>query len=273
MNIDEWLRRAQAALTESGCPDPEIDARWMAEDVLGMTRAEMKFEGEREVRPAELQTLDAMLARRAAGEPVQYILEPADFMGLQILRGPPGADSPAGHRDAGGARADRGLRAARAPGARSVHRLRLHRSEPEDPRPGAEVTLADVSRDALDVAEFSPGAAGRGGGFATATCTGPWGPDRFDLIVSIRPTSPHGLVRTFSGRCATSLCWPSTAALTGWNSTVASRRGPPAPGPWARRSIWSVDMGQGQTVLHAENFCEIRPRLRRLGHHRGSERH
>ena len=81
LNISDWLRRAGTALTESGCPDPDIDARWMAEDVLHLTRTEMKFEGEREVRPEELQTLNAMLSRRAAGEPVQYILERANFMG------------------------------------------------------------------------------------------------------------------------------------------------------------------------------------------------
>ena len=38
MNINEWLRHAAAELEASGCPDPAIDARWMAEDVLGMSR-------------------------------------------------------------------------------------------------------------------------------------------------------------------------------------------------------------------------------------------
>ena len=43
MNISEWLGRAQALLADAGCPDPEIDARWMAEDTLNMSRTELKF--------------------------------------------------------------------------------------------------------------------------------------------------------------------------------------------------------------------------------------
>ena len=69
MNISDWLRHAKSVLTETGCPDPEIDARWMAEDVLGMTRVDLKFEGEREVTPDQLGRLNGMLSRRAAGEP------------------------------------------------------------------------------------------------------------------------------------------------------------------------------------------------------------
>ena len=82
MTISEWLSRAQARLAETGCPDPAIDARWMAEDALGMSRAELKFEGDSAVPAAKLRALDRMLERRAAGEPVQYILGRADFMGL-----------------------------------------------------------------------------------------------------------------------------------------------------------------------------------------------
>ena len=82
MNINDWLRHATSTLAESGCPDPAIDARWMAEDALHMTRTDLKFEGYREVGPIAHARLNAMLRRRAAGEPVQYILERADFMGL-----------------------------------------------------------------------------------------------------------------------------------------------------------------------------------------------
>lgn len=84
MTISEWLSRAKAVLAETGCPDPAIDARWMAEDVLGMRRADLTFEGDRAVPADKLDTLEKMLARRAAGEPVQYILGRADFMGLSF---------------------------------------------------------------------------------------------------------------------------------------------------------------------------------------------
>ena len=60
----------------------------MAEDTLGMTRTELKFESDRAVPAQALATLEAMLDRRCAGEPVQYILGSADFMGLKFQVGP-----------------------------------------------------------------------------------------------------------------------------------------------------------------------------------------
>ena len=39
MTISDWLGRAKARLEASGCPDPAIDARWIAEEALNMTRA------------------------------------------------------------------------------------------------------------------------------------------------------------------------------------------------------------------------------------------
>lgn len=84
MTISEWLNRAKARLTDTGCPDPDIDARWIAEDALGMTRQALLFEADRPLDHDQLMTLESMLDRRAAGEPVQYVLESADFMGLRF---------------------------------------------------------------------------------------------------------------------------------------------------------------------------------------------
>ena len=42
MTISEWMKSAQEAMAESGCPDPAVDARWIAEDVLHMTAAELQ---------------------------------------------------------------------------------------------------------------------------------------------------------------------------------------------------------------------------------------
>lgn len=84
MTITEWLTHARDRLSRTGCPDPDIDARWIAEDTLGMTRQDLVFEGDRAIPRAQLYTLESMLDRRAAGEPVQYILGSADFMGLRF---------------------------------------------------------------------------------------------------------------------------------------------------------------------------------------------
>ena len=34
MTISEWLKHARDRLEQTGCPDPDIDARWIAEDAL-----------------------------------------------------------------------------------------------------------------------------------------------------------------------------------------------------------------------------------------------
>ena len=191
MNITDWLRRARARLSESGCPDPEIDARWMAEDVLGLTRAEMKFEGEREVRQAELQTLDAMLARRAAGEPVQYILESADFMGLRFYVDRrvliPRQDTETLVETALVDIARRPATVLDLCTGSGCVGLSLKSLAPR-----AEVTLTDISRDALDVAKKNAQALSldvelRCGDLYRAVPR-----DRFDFIVSNPPYIPHG---------------------------------------------------------------------------------
>ena len=84
MTISEWMSQAIDSLRASACPDPEIDARWIAEDVLGMSAPELRFEAQREPGARQLDRLNMALRRRIEGEPVQYILRRADFMGLRL---------------------------------------------------------------------------------------------------------------------------------------------------------------------------------------------
>ncbi len=84
MTIGDWQREAREALTRSGCPDPGVDASWLLEDTLNMTRAELRFSATEELSPEQHSALDERLQRRCAGEPVQYILRRADFMGLKL---------------------------------------------------------------------------------------------------------------------------------------------------------------------------------------------
>ena len=192
MNIADWLRRAKATLEASGCPDPEIDARWMAEDVMRMTRADLKFEGEREVRADELHALNAMLARRAAGEPVQYILERADFMGLQLY-------------------VDERVLIPRQDTETLVeHALIAIAPEPacevldlcagsgciglslKSLAPRARLTLSDVSREALEVAKKNAALLSVDATFRHGDLFRAVGRKRFDFIVSNPPYIPRG---------------------------------------------------------------------------------
>lgn len=64
---------------------PDTEARWMVERVSGYDGVELVM-GEHEPATAlALSHIDEMLARRAAGEPLQYVLGQWNFLGLDLL--------------------------------------------------------------------------------------------------------------------------------------------------------------------------------------------
>ena len=197
MTISDWLRRAQAALTASGCPDPAIDARWMAEEALGMTRQELTFESDRSIPPDALARLDAMLERRVDGEPVQYILGSADFMGLRFYVAP-GVLIP---RQDTETLAEAALVALRAmPGSPAVLDLCAGSGciglSLASLAPDARVTLADISREALEIARRNEKALGVRAELRHGDLYDAVGQARFDLIVSNPPYIPSGELAT-----------------------------------------------------------------------------
>lgn len=90
--VNEALRAAAARLREAGCPDAAFDARELYRFVTG--RDPWLDEAP---TPAEAARLEALTARRAAREPLQYLLGSWDFLGLTLQVGPgvlcPRADS------------------------------------------------------------------------------------------------------------------------------------------------------------------------------------
>ena len=191
MTIGEWLRRARDVLAQSGCPDPQIDSRWIAEDTLNMTRTELHFEATRSIEPDMFERLEERLQRRAQGEPVQYILESAYFMGLQF-------------------HVDSRVLIPRQDTETLVESVIVALHEFPEPRvldlcagsgaiglslksllPKARITLADISRDALEVVrrnahDLNVDVDIRHGDLFKAV-----GKDRFDLIASNPPYIPH----------------------------------------------------------------------------------
>ncbi|MBR1822232.1 MAG: peptide chain release factor N(5)-glutamine methyltransferase [Clostridia bacterium] len=193
MNISEWLAHAVPLLRASGCPDPEVDARWMAEDTLGMTRTELKFESDRAVPPSALGQLERMLSRRCAGEPVQYILGSADFMGLKFQVGPgvliPRQDTETLVEAAlialqGASAAPAVLDLCAGSGCIGLSLASL--------APHARVTLADVSREALETARENMHALGVKAELRHGDLFAAVGRERFDLIASNPPYIPRG---------------------------------------------------------------------------------
>lgn len=77
MTIADALRHARAQLQHSDTPD--LDAQLLLAHVLGKPRSWL-FAHDRDTVPGDaLANFNALLARRAAGEPVAYLLGRADF--------------------------------------------------------------------------------------------------------------------------------------------------------------------------------------------------
>lgn len=190
MTIGEWIKHAAAALEGADCPDPAVDSIWIAEDVLKMNRANLRFKEHAPLEEDALAELNECLNRRISGEPVQYILHRADFMGLKFY-------------------VDKRVLIPRQDTETLVENAVVELQGKAEPQvldlccgsgciglsiktlvPQAKVTLADISADALDVAkknarELDAEVVFRHGDLFKAV-----GKGKFDLIASNPPYIP-----------------------------------------------------------------------------------
>ena len=187
MTVAEWLSGAVEALEASGCPDPQVDARWIAEDMLHMTAAELRFAAQNELDDNQLIALDSCLERRKNGEPVQYVLGMADFMGLKF-------------------HVDKRVLIPRQDTETLVEAAIIELQSREDKKvldlctgsgaiglsikslvPDADVTLSDISADALDVASKNAHALALDVNIRHGDLFKAVGKEKFDLIASNPP--------------------------------------------------------------------------------------
>lgn len=81
-NLETVLRRAAARLSNSATP--QLDVRLIARRVLDLDDAGLIVEGRREVSRDKIKTIEKFVDRRAAGEPMAYILGEKEFYGLSF---------------------------------------------------------------------------------------------------------------------------------------------------------------------------------------------
>ncbi|MEN9359006.1 MAG: hypothetical protein RL095_541 [Verrucomicrobiota bacterium] len=77
----EWLAKSKSA-------SPRFEAEWLLGHALGLSRLQLYTQHERPLSDTELDRARALLRRRAAGEPLQYICGEMDFYGLTLAVGP-----------------------------------------------------------------------------------------------------------------------------------------------------------------------------------------
>jgi release factor glutamine methyltransferase len=192
-SVDASLRAAAARL-QGRVASPGAEAEELLGRLLGVSRSQLLMARERPLPEPEARRLDRWLARRLAGEPIQYITGRAAFRGLDLAVAP-GVLIPRPETEglveavlrelsAESKRwpAPRVLELGTGSGAIALAIAQEH--------PAAAVTATDVSPDALEVA--STNAAALGLSAAVRFLRGDWfepieQDERFEAVVSNPP--------------------------------------------------------------------------------------
>lgn len=73
MTIGEWLNSISKTLEEKNCDQPQMESRFLLQEALGLSSAELVLQSTRAVTETEAERLKAWLEKRAAGVPLAYL--------------------------------------------------------------------------------------------------------------------------------------------------------------------------------------------------------
>jgi len=184
VTIREAVRQASERLAQAGVDTPLHDASEMLAHLLGENALMMRMNGHRMLDGDVCARYEAMIARRAQREPMQYILGTAAFMGLE-LHVEPGVLCPRPDTEILCEEAlrhitpnSRVLDIGTGSGALAIALAKLG---------GCSVTAADVSNTALRVADGNARQNGVSVRFVRSDCFSALGGETFDVIVSNPP--------------------------------------------------------------------------------------
>lgn len=213
-SVREALAMATSRLAEAGVADAERETSWLMAHVLNCSVGTLRLRGHEPLDPALAGQFAALVDRRAAREPIQYILGTEEFLGMTFRVTPavliPRLDTEtlvrnAAERLAGLAGPVRVADIGTGSGAIAVGVAALV--------PQARVVATDLSPEALAVAAqnaASNGVAERVE-FRQGDLTGPLAGDRFQAILSNPPYIDEAEVSTLDPEVR---AWEPRLALT-----------------------------------------------------------
>lgn len=85
MTVQELLLRGTELFKKEGIPEPYQNAERIIRHALNLSRTELYSEFDKELLESEYQRILYFLQRRTLREPLQYILEYAEFYGLKFI--------------------------------------------------------------------------------------------------------------------------------------------------------------------------------------------
>lgn len=85
MKVEQWLRDSSQKLEQAGIETARLDALILLEDELGLDRATILAELNREISPEQIAKLNKLLKRRAKHEPLAYIRGHSEFYGRNFV--------------------------------------------------------------------------------------------------------------------------------------------------------------------------------------------
>ena len=81
MTLRHYLNAATATLAHAGVDAPRLSAQVLTAHALGCTKLDLALRAEGELSPQDAAAAEALVRRRAGGEPVAYIVGRRDFYG------------------------------------------------------------------------------------------------------------------------------------------------------------------------------------------------
>lgn len=251
MTVAQALSRAYGKLRAAGVPDFRHDAQWLLAELFQVKRLGLTLMQDTPLDEAREAAFEALIARRAAREPLQYLLGSADFMGHRLsVR--PGVLIPRNDTE-------------------TLAQMAIRRVKPGDrvldlccgsgclaiavkmACPGASVWASDLAQEAVSLTRENAARIGAGITVTQGDLFQPLRGQRFELIVSNPPYIPSDELP----RLQAEVRFEPAAALDGgadglsfYRAILARAPGFLSPGGWLM-----VEIGDGQ----AETFPSLLP--------------
>jgi len=84
----QLYREAVDRLSQAGITNAKLEALWIVEEALGLSRLQVHAYGEDSLDSEQYQRAISLIERRASQEPLQYVLGSQEFFGLDMVVGP-----------------------------------------------------------------------------------------------------------------------------------------------------------------------------------------